>query len=69
MKLSPNIVPIAHIPPYRRIDPRYPGRKTRISYEEAHRAHMEGGRPPDMEIYRFDPLDGPCGTFILKEGV
>jgi len=34
MKIPPNIEPIAHVSPYRRIDPEHPGRKRIITLEE-----------------------------------
>jgi hypothetical protein len=50
MKIPPTIEPIAHISPYRRIDPSHPGRK------RAHAGRMEGkrehaqARPGDLQL-------------------
>jgi hypothetical protein len=62
--IDPKVEPIGHIPPRGRIDPAHPGRKVRISKEEAAKTVMEGGKEPDLGIYYFD---GILGEYILKE--
>jgi len=64
MKIPPNIEPIAHVSPYRRIDPEHPGRKRIITLEEwvASRA----AREPDPALYSYDARNR---RWVLKEGV
>ena len=63
IKLAPDVTPIAHVSPYRRIDPRYPSRKTIITMAEVMR---DGSRTPDPAIYQYDFLRE---VFTLKGGV
>jgi hypothetical protein len=45
MKIPPNTEPIAHVSPYRRIDPEHPSRKRIITLEEWVASHA--AREPD----------------------
>jgi hypothetical protein len=60
--IDPDVEPMFNVSPYRRIDPMHPGRKARISLEEAMRTVMEGGKEPDLGLYFFNGSD-----YILKE--
>ena len=64
MKISPNLEPIAHVLPYRRIDPEHPSRKRIITLEEwvASRARRE----PDPALYSYDARNR---RWVLKGGV
>ena len=66
--IDPDVEPMFNVSPYRRIDPMHPGRKARITQEEAIKAVMAGGKGPDMAIYSFD-MDAQTGemVYILKE--
>lgn len=59
--IDPDAAPIGHRAPYRKIDPRYPGRKKIITGLEL---AQSGGRAPDPAIYRFSPMQD---AWILKE--
>jgi hypothetical protein len=54
--------PIGHVPPYKRIDIRHPGRKAVIT-----RAEVEQGvcREPDAEAYYYDH---PRDCWVLRGG-
>src|SRR4029077_9885306 len=58
MKIPPTIEPIAHISPYRRIDPSHPGRKRVITLDEWQASGST--REPDPEIYRYDARNRLC---------
>ena len=62
MKLPPNIEPIMHISPYRRIDPVHPGRKQIITLDE----WLASGstRDPDPNLYCYDARSR---RWLLKE--
>jgi hypothetical protein len=62
MRIPRNIAPIAHISPYRRIDPEHPGRKQIITLDE----WMASGttREPDLAIYSYDTRSR---RWVLKE--
>ena len=45
----PEIIPIGHVSPYKKIDPSHPGRKGKITYEEWKAS--EAIREPDAEVY------------------
>ena len=64
MKIPPTIEPIAHISPYRRIDPSHPGRKRVITLDEWRASGST--RKPDPAIYRYDERNR---RWVLKEGV
>ena len=64
MKFPPNIEPIAHISPYRRIDLDHPGRKRIITRDEW--AASGAVREPDPALYSYD---APNRRWVLKEGV
>ena len=49
---SPDYEPIAHISPYRRIDPSHPGRKRVITLDEWQASGST--RKPDPAIYSYD---------------
>jgi hypothetical protein len=61
--IDPDAEPIAHVSPYRRIDPRHPGRKAVITRQEI---FLSGSREPDAAIYHYDYVRR---HWILKEGV
>jgi hypothetical protein len=64
MKIPPTIEPIAHISPYRRIDPSHPGRKRVITLDEWQASGST--RTPDPEIYSYDARNR---CWVLKEDV
>jgi hypothetical protein len=64
MKIPPTIEPIAHISPYRRIDPSHPGRRRVITLDEWQASGST--RTPDPEIYSYDARNR---RWVLKEGV
>jgi hypothetical protein len=64
MKIPPTIEPIAHISPYRRIDPSHPGRKRVITLDEWRASGST--RKPDTAIYSYDARNQ---RWVLKEGV
>jgi hypothetical protein len=64
MKIPPTIEPIAHISPYRRIDPSHPGRKRVITLDEWEASGST--RKPDPAIYTYDARNR---RWVLKEGV
>jgi hypothetical protein len=64
MKIPPTIEPIAHISPYRRIDPSHPGRKRVITLEEWKASGST--RKPDPAIYSYDARNR---CWVLKEDV
>ena len=61
MKIPPTIEPIAHISPYRRIDPSRSGRKRVITLEAS-----GSTREPDPAIYSYDARNR---CWVLKEDV
>ena len=63
MKIPPTIEAIAHISPYRRIDPSRPGRKRVITLDEWKASGSS--RKPDLEIYNYDARNR---RWVLKEG-
>jgi hypothetical protein len=64
MKIPPTIEPIAHISPYRRIDPSHPGRKRVITLDEWQASGST--RKPDPAIYSYDARNR---CWVLKEDV
>lgn len=60
--IARDVVPIGHVPVYRRIDIRYPGRKRVITDFDIINS---GDREPDLAIYRRDYLN--C-CWVLKDG-
>jgi hypothetical protein len=64
MKIPPTIEPIAHISPYRRIDPSHPGRKRVITLDEWQASGNT--RKPDPAIYSYDERNR---RWVLKEDV
>jgi hypothetical protein len=64
MKISPHIEPIAHVSPYRRIDPERPGRKQIITRDEW--AASGPAREPNPALYSYDARER---RWVLKEGV
>ena len=64
MKIPPTIEPIAHITPYRRIDPSHPGRKRVITLDEWQASGSK--RKPDPAIYSYDARNR---RWVLKEDV
>jgi hypothetical protein len=64
MKISPHIEPIAHVSPYRCIDPERPGRKRIITRDEW--AASGPAREPDPALYSYDARER---RWVLKEGV
>ena len=64
MKIPPTIEPIAHISPYRRIDPSRPGRRRVITLDEWQASGST--RKPDPAIYSYDARSR---RWVLKEGV
>jgi hypothetical protein len=64
MKIPPTIEPIAHISPYRRIDPSHPGRKRVITLDEWQASGST--RKPDPAIYSYDERNR---RWVLKEDV
>jgi len=64
MKIPPTIEPIAHISPYRRIDPSHPGRKRVITLDEWKASGST--RKPDPAIYSYDARNR---CWVLKEDV
>ena len=64
MKIPPTIEPVAHISPYRRIDPLHPGRKRVITLEEWQASGSM--RKPDPAIYSYDARNR---RWVLKEDV
>ena len=64
MKIPPTIEPIAHISPYRRIDPSRPERKRVITLDEWQASGSK--REPDPAIYSYDARNR---RWVLKEGV
>ena len=64
MKIPPTIEPIAHISPYRRIDPAHPGRKRVITLDEWQASGSK--REPDPAIYSYDARNR---RWVLNEGV
>jgi hypothetical protein len=63
MGIPPNIAPIAHISPYRRIDPEHPGRRPIITLDEW--MAIGSAREPDPAIYSYDARRR---RWVLKEG-
>jgi hypothetical protein len=65
MRILPNIEPIAHFPPYRRIDPERPSRERIITLEEwiASRA----AREPDSALYSYDARNRRLAATIFLE--
>jgi hypothetical protein len=63
MRLSPDIAPIVHISPYRRIDPSHPGRKMLVTRDDINR---EGGREPDLAVYHYNAI---LDRWTLKDGM
>jgi hypothetical protein len=63
MKIPANIEPIAHISPYRRIDPEHPSRKRIITFDEW--TASGATREPDPAIYSYDARSR---RWVLKEG-
>jgi len=61
---SPDYEPIAHISPYRRIDPSHPGRKRVITLDEWQASGST--RKPDPAIYSYDARNR---CWVLKEDV
>lgn len=59
--IARDAVPTSHVPIYRRIDIRYPCRKSVITGLEV---LQNDGREPDAAIYRFDPWQD---VWILKD--
>jgi hypothetical protein len=53
MIIDREATPIAHVSPYRRIDPCHPGRKSVITMMEV---LNNGGKPPDAALYSYDFL-------------
>ena len=64
MKIPPNIEPIAHISPYRRIDLEHPSRKRIITRDEW--AASGAAREPDPALCSYDARNQ---RWVLKEGV
>ena len=64
MKIPRNIEPIAHVSPYRRIDPERPSRKQIITCDEW--AASGAARDPDPALYSYDARKR---RWVLKEGV
>ena len=64
MKIPPNIEPIAHVSPYRRIDPEHPSRKRIITLDKWVASHA--AREPDPALYSYDARNR---RWVLKEGV
>jgi hypothetical protein len=60
MKIPPTIEPIAHISPYRPIDPSHPGRKRVIRLDEWQASGST--RKPDPAIYRYDARKPALGV-------
>ena len=63
-KIPPTIEPIAHISPYRRIDPSHPGRKRVITLDEWKASGST--RKPDPAIYSYDERNR---CWVLKQDV
>ena len=65
MKTPPNTAPIAHVSPYRRIDPERPGRRKQIITRDEWAA-SGAAREPDPALYSYDAQNR---RWVLKEGV
>ena len=65
MKIPKNTEPIAHVSPYRRIDPERPGRRKQIITRDEWAA-SGAAREPDPAFYSYDARNR---RWVLKEGV